>query len=121
MVVNKLRTSCVYLEIIAKPKIQRTSKFFHSVQLRFLIPIYTFSFSDEDRQNVRALGNLNQDMLYDALKYESLKDHIDLDEDEHETVAKISKGKMLSKDFTTINFLRIFTGSPIRFKMTQLL
>eukprot|EP00111_Clytia_hemisphaerica_P011240 TCONS_00032944-protein len=50
---------------------------------------------DEDRQNVRALGNLNQDMLYDALKYESLKDHIDLDEDEHETVAKISKDVLL--------------------------
>ena len=57
--------------------------------------ISTVFFPEEDLQNIRALGELNQDMLYDALKYESLKDHVDLDENEHKTVAKISKGKFI--------------------------
>ena len=44
------------------------------------------------QDDIRELGKLDQNKLYAALKHESLKDHVELDEEDHEFLSQVSKG-----------------------------
>ena len=41
------------------------------------------------------MGKLDPNTLYDALKHESLKDHVELDEEDHEFLSQVSKGEWI--------------------------
>ena len=44
------------------------------------------------RDDVKELKNLDQNILYDALKHEKIQNHIDLDDDDKAFLNRMSKG-----------------------------
>ncbi|XP_066932128.1 uncharacterized protein [Clytia hemisphaerica] len=46
------------------------------------------------RDDIRELGKLDQNQLYDALKHEHLRDHVELDDEDHEFLSQVSKDEL---------------------------
>ncbi|XP_066932029.1 aspartic and glutamic acid-rich protein-like [Clytia hemisphaerica] len=69
---------------------------FKILLVAFLVAFAAASKHDEkiDRDAIREMRKLDQDLLYDALKHKSLRDHVELDEDDHEFLAKVSKDEL---------------------------
>ena len=64
--------------------------------LFFSLTTAASEFDDEtDRDAICEMRKLDQDLLYDALKHENLRDHVELDEEDHEFLSKVSKGLFL--------------------------
>ena len=55
----------------------------------------TLSFlaaKDEFQDDIREMGKLDENILYDALKHEKIQDHVDLEDDDKEFLDSMSKG-----------------------------
>ncbi|XP_066932097.1 glutamic acid-rich protein-like [Clytia hemisphaerica] len=68
--------------------------------MKFKILVLTLVFAlaaaeqDDFRDDIRELGKLDQNTLYKVLKHENLRDHVELDEEDHEFLSKLSKDEL---------------------------